>query len=273
MRIGYTTDMWAKTSNGRERGSRQAGSELGERRLKWLNLGCRVAFRRGTLLVVAALALLVAAVPARGVVINEVYSYGGIVQATYQHDYVELYNPRATSYVLTNHVLQHSQPIANWTWLSVPFPEGMTIEPNGYLVVRLATQGMTGTLMTDYDLQDSSIQMAAQAGRLRLISNPNVAADAAVDAPGVLDAMGYGSVTYYETAVAAFSGSSKLSMGRKPDGYDTNNNSTDFIKMPTTPGAANTPEPGSLVLVAAVLTGLSLRTRRAPVSSRRASCS
>lgn len=156
------------------------------------------------------------------VVINELKTGGS--SAT--DEFIELYNPNSCTITMSGWDLMYSSDSGSTPSSIASLTSAHTIKPNGYFI--LAGGGYAGTkdIALTSGLKDTGARIAI------------------VDASKkVLDSLGYGSLsggnTYVEGTAAAAPAVNK-SIGRKPDGKDTDNNSADFSVMTTlTPGAAN----------------------------------
>lgn len=157
------------------------------------------------------------------VVVNEIQSDG--VSGT--DEFVELYNPAACALSLNKYSLNYyssggtGAPGAYFVGAAAD-----TIPANGYFVIAgNAFAGASNGKLTG--------GLAAAAGRVGITDNSGK----------LLDSVAYGAQsgnnTYVEKSPAP-SPASKKSIGRKPNGTDSDDNSADFVALPSpTPGAAN----------------------------------
>jgi hypothetical protein len=152
--------------------------------------------------------------------INEV-STGSPASAS--DEYVELYNACATAVDVSGaRLLYRAAAGVNDVVLTTASP-GSIFPAGGFLV-------FGGTAFTGPSNGLLAGGIAAAGGGIAI-----------VDANGVkLDSVGYGTATniYVETT-AAVAPSSGNSIGRRPDGSDTDDNSVDFVDQPRSPGAPN----------------------------------
>jgi hypothetical protein len=194
------------------------------------------------------------------VVISEVYGGGGTAGATYQNDFVELYNKTAGSISLNGYSVQYNPATGGGTYSVLPLGN-VSIPAHGYLLVQLGGGSNGGPLPTP-DVT-GTIQMSATAGRVALVSTTTALVDGdPANATGVVDFLGYGSAaTTSEGSPAlgmgnlvslerkARSSSTSASMGAGGDdvdqgnGYDSNSNASDFLpRSPEPQNAASTAE-------------------------------
>lgn len=163
-------------------------------------------------------------------VVNEVKSDG----ASGSDEFVEFYNPGNCVLQLNGLKLNYSSSTGSTPTTLISFTTAHSIKANGFFVA--AGGAFTGTK----DVTWSSGGLAAGGGRVAIVD----AADK------VIDSVGYGSLTnstiYIEgpppakLTDAAPAPPTNKSVGRKPDGKDTNLNSADFVVTTSpTPGAAN----------------------------------
>lgn len=165
------------------------------------------------------------------IVINEILTDGGAINK----EFIELYNPNTCDVAIEGFKLRYKSASgmpAQGTLLHT-FAAATTIKAKGYYVVGTAQYG--GTKDVQFSATDNT-------GNGFLSNNGQVALFDATDVK--IDGIGYGTLTggdYTETK-AAVSATQTASIGRKPDGADTDDNSKDctFFSSPT-PGAKNGP--------------------------------
>ncbi len=156
------------------------------------------------------------------VVINEVQTAGG----TASDEFVELYNPAGCALPLNKYTLNYSSASNSPPSAMYVGKSGDSIPSHGYfLMVGSGYAGgaslpkITGGLAND--------------GRLAILDPSSK----------VIDSIGYGTLTGGNTYVeknAAPGPATNKSIGRKPDGHDTDSNATDFVVLASpSPGAAN----------------------------------
>ncbi|WP_338845142.1 ExeM/NucH family extracellular endonuclease [Massilia sp. W12] len=161
---------------------------------------------------------------ASDVVISQIYGGGGNTGATYKNDFIELFNRSASAVSLNGWSVQYASATGT-SWQVTTLPN-VTLQPGQYLLVQQAA-GAGGTQNLPTPDKVGSIAMSATSGKVVLanistaVSGPTAAA--------VMDLVGFGTATSFETAVAA-SPSSTQSIARANDGCnDSDNNGADFI--------------------------------------------
>jgi len=185
-------------------------------------------------------------------VISEVYGGGGNSGATYQSDFIELYNPTDTAVNVNGWTIQYASSSGSF---SVTGNTHTTLSgfvaPHGYYLVK-AADGTGGTVPLPAHDAPGGIAMAAGSGKVALVSNGQ--AISGKDDPDVVDFVGYGGANAYEGTGATPTTSAQQSAQRKSDatgyvagqgsGYDTDNNAADFfLGAPTPKNAASPAEP------------------------------
>ena len=151
------------------------------------------------------------------IVINELKVAG---TSNANDEMIELYNPSTCAVPIGNWTLKYSSGSGSAPSARHTFSSGDSVPSKGFLV--LTPGGST----------DLTPGMAADNGQVGLLD----------DTGKVIDAVAYGTVTsgMYREGTAASSPAAGGSIGRSPNGGDTNNNKTDFKAYGTpSPGIAN----------------------------------
>lgn len=176
------------------------------------------------------------------IIISEIYGGGGNSGATFNADFIELYNQGGTPVNLTGYTLYY-KPATGATF-SVANSVALTgtIPAMGYFLVQASTPGTNGAALPTPD-QSVNIGLAAPNGNV-LLTNPMFASTAPFACPapgavGVSDRVGYGTGDCPEVT-AAPAGSNSTSVSRATPPVDTNNNSVDFTAGTPTPQASGT---------------------------------
>jgi hypothetical protein len=193
-----------------------------------------------TLLALLAGALLLVA-PAHAaspdLVVAQIYTGGGNSGATYQNDYVELFNRGGSNVDLTGWTLQYaSAGSTSWstTALAGSIPAG------GHYLVQLASAGSVGSLLPTADATGTT-NLAASGGKVAIVHDTSALACGAsagsCSAVAALhDLVGYGSATDYEGSSPAPAPTAAEAAIRTGSGCtDTDSSGTDF--------ATGTPSP------------------------------
>ena len=179
------------------------------------------------------------AVPASSsLVISQVYGGGGNSGALYTNDFIELFNPTASTVSVTNWSVQYSSATGG-TWNVGVLTGTVTLQPGQYYLIREANgAGGSQSLPTPDNL--GSIPMAATAGKVALVSNSTALTCGSVchSDPSVVDYVGYGTTASdYEGTGPAPAPANPSSDIRAAGGCtDSNNNAGDFsVSNPPTP--------------------------------------
>ena len=188
------------------------------------------------------------------VVISEVYGGGGNSGASYDHDYIELFNPTDAAVSVAGMSVQYRSATGTTN------PSGVTaltgsIAPHGYYLVAEASGGANGALLPPANAT-GSFNMSATTGTV-FLANQTTALTAPPTGsltgnPAIVDLAGFGTSNTFETAVAP-APSATTSIARDAAGHDTDSNSADFVAAAGTPGAApggTTPPPPVTVPIA-----------------------
>jgi DNA/RNA endonuclease G (NUC1) len=161
------------------------------------------------------------------VTISQLCGGGGNSGATYNHDYVELYNPHSTPFDLTGWSVQYGSATGS-TWQVQPL--GGTIAPGEYYLVGLATNNSSvGTALPPANV-NGDINMSASTGKIALVNNFDaLTGPCPISAPGLVDFVGYGGANCSEGPTAPALNSSTADFRKNGGITDTDNNSADFI--------------------------------------------
>lgn len=199
--------------------------------------------RRGSVLTVLAALLAIVAAPltpaalahaAVGhLVISEVYG-GGNTGATYTHDYVELYNPTDATVPLAGTSIQYRS--ATNTGTGITMLSGSVAPHSSFLVQQAG--GAVGNALPSPDAT-GTLNFSASSGTVFLADGTSMVTltpGSSTTNAAVIDLVGYGSSSTFETA-AAPGLSNTTAAKRNPAGDDTDNNSADV--------AAGAPDPQS----------------------------
>ena len=196
------------------------------------------------------------AAAATHIVISEVYGGGGNSGASYTNDFIELYNPTSSSVSLSGWSVQYASSTGSFN--NITNLSG-SIGAHQYFLIKEASGGGGTVSLPAADIT-GSINLSASTGKVAL-AKVTSAVSGSTDA-NVIDFIGFGSANDYETSPAATL-SNTTSAERKDNnggttqgqgnGWDTNNNSSDFVVTssvnpqnslsPAEPSALSTPTP------------------------------
>ncbi len=175
--------------------------------------------------------------PPISVVINEIYGAGGNAGASFNADYIELYNNGTTAADLTGYSLQYAS--ATGTFSGVIVLPGVSIPAGGFFLVQTNTAGANGSPISPDFISPNAVELATSNGNVALVAGTTaIGACPAPGAANVIDRVGYGTGACSEVAPAP-APSTTTSVQRFPNGSDTNNNSVDFQATAGTPKTAN----------------------------------
>ena len=198
-------------------------------------------------------------------VISQFYGGGGNSGATFQNDYVEIFNPTASPVNISGWTLQYAAATSTSSPANIA-PLGGIVGPGQYYLVQLASGGVAGPPPLPYPPDATGgINMSATSGKIALVSNGNPLSGtcgSALADPDLVDYVGYGSANCSEGSQNAPTGSNTLALFRKNGGStDTNNNQNDFV---TGTPAPRQPQPVQEVGPAVVSTDPSTNSTIAP---------
>ncbi|HXG83008.1 MAG TPA: FG-GAP-like repeat-containing protein [Pyrinomonadaceae bacterium] len=188
---------------------------------------------------------------APGVVINEIYGGGGNSGATFNQDYVELYNNSSANVDISGYSLQYASATgATATSFAVCniSSTDTIIEPGTYFLIAIgpvsATVGVA--IPAANAVCPTSINLSGTAGKLALV-NSGAQLNAATCPPTgatIVDFVGYGATASCSETAPAPAPSSTTSIQRTPIGTDTNNNAANFtagVPSPTRAASGSAP--------------------------------
>ena len=190
---------------------------------------------------------------AASLVISQVYGGGNNSGASYQHDFIEIFNRGTTTvdFSLTNYSVQYASAGANFGSSKTDLTSG-TIAPGHYFLIQESGGTTNGAALPVPDAS-GTIAMGNTSGKVALVAG-TVFLPAAI-CPGddgtapfnpndatIADFIGYGSVSCYEGAGPAAAPGNATADFRKAGGcLDTNDNAADFLVA--TPNPRNTGSP------------------------------
>jgi DNA/RNA endonuclease G (NUC1)/fibronectin type 3 domain-containing protein len=164
-------------------------------------------------------------VPPNHLVISQLYGGGGNSGATYQNDFVEIYNPSSSPVSTTGWSIQYGAATGT-TWQVQPL--GGIIGPGEYYLVQLGTGGAIGSVNPQPNIF-GSINLSATAGKVAL-SNGGAPLGSCSDA-SIVDLVGFGSTSNcHEGSANAPAPSNTTADFRKNGGAtDSDQNGNDFF--------------------------------------------
>ncbi|HEY3961418.1 MAG TPA: lamin tail domain-containing protein [Gaiellaceae bacterium] len=178
-----------------------------------------------------------------GLVVSQVYAGGGNSGAAYANDFVELLNRSSSAVDLTGWTVQYASA-SSTSWQATTLSG--SVAAGHYFLVALGSSGSVGAALPAFDAMDTT-NMAVSGGKVAVVHDTDaLSCGAAVGSCSavstVVDLVGYGSATDYESA-AAPALSATLSATRAANGCtDTNANDADFSTAAPAPrNAVSTP--------------------------------
>jgi hypothetical protein len=184
-----------------------------------------------------------------GVVVSQIYGGGGNSGATFQNDFVELFNAGATAVDISGWTVQYATA-AGTSWQTTSLTG--TIPAAHHYLVQLASSAAVGAPLPTPDATGAS-NLAATGGKIALVrgSAPlacGATAGSCSPDPTVEDIVGYGSASDFEGTGSAPATSSTQAALRANEGCgDTGDNAADFT--------AATPDPRNAAATAHMCAG------------------
>jgi endonuclease G, mitochondrial len=183
------------------------------------------------------------------IVVSQLYGGGGNAGATYQRDYVELYNRGTSPADIGGWSLQYASATGSgWDFNKQPL--GGTIGPGEYYLIALASSGADGAPLPAANIT-GLINMSGTSGKIALVNSfDGLVGNCPTSDPHVMDLVGYGSADCREGPSTAPSPSTTTAIFRLGGGsIDTDRNGNDFVTgVPAPRRTAPIVELGPLVL-------------------------
>ena len=189
------------------------------------------------MLIVASLSPFASALQALSptIVISQIYGAGGNSGATYQNDFVELFNRGSTTVNVTGWTVQYA-PATSSSWVSTTLSG--SIAPGQYLLVKQGSGGTSGIALPTSDVT-GTINLSASAGKVALVNNRTTfTTTCPLTNTNVIDFVGYGSSAncFEGAAPAPVSSNNANSTQRLAYGCtETDSNTGDFSTGPVRP--------------------------------------
>lgn len=177
------------------------------------------------------------------VVISQVYGAGGNTGATYNRDFVELFNRGSTPVSLSGLTVQYASATGTGNFSVGATLPNVNLAPGQYHLVGMSS-GANGAALPTVDTSGTS-SMATAAGKVVLVNSTTALACNGGSTPCsgaqqalIVDLVGYGNANFFEGTAAAPTLSNVLSAMRAANGCtDSNQNGADFAAV--TPAARN----------------------------------
>lgn len=176
--------------------------------------------------------------PPAHLVISQIYGAGGNSGATFDHDYIEIFNPSAVSVNLNGWSVQYASATGtSWSRTTLP---SFTLQPGQYFLIQASSSGANGNPLPTPDVSTGTISMSATAGKVALVNSTTVLSGACPSDITIADLVGYGNSSNvpscFEGSLYAPAPSTTNADLRNHNGcQDTDNNSTDFAASAANP--------------------------------------
>jgi subtilisin-like proprotein convertase family protein len=224
----------------------------------------------------AALAAAAFAQPAQAQVMISQLNATGATQRSWAGptaEYVEIHNAGASSVDLTGWAIQTTNSATGTTWFVRPFPAGFTVQAGRYALMQFGTAGTPLNspnnpddvygFVPAADIFASANPILSSLGGKVALTTSQVAliGSCPLSDPSVVDFLGYGGANCSEGGVApSMSNFDGRSLYRGCTGsIDTNNNSTDFIAVLSSPrNLLSPPNLGAMTAVGAPAPGAAI---------------
>jgi DNA/RNA endonuclease G (NUC1) len=169
------------------------------------------------------------------ILISQVYGGGGNSGATYQNDFVELYNRSLSPVDTAGWSIQYTSEDGD-SWDFGTQPLGGTIGPGEYYLIALGSGGAVGSPLPAAQI-NGQINMSGTSGKVALVNSFDaLVGNCPLGDPSLMDFVGYGSPDCREGAAPAPAPSNTTSIFRQGGGsIDTNNNGSDFVTAAPNP--------------------------------------
>jgi hypothetical protein len=173
------------------------------------------------------------AASSQGLVISQVYGAGGNAGATYQADFVELFNQTTSPISLSGYSVQYASATGT-SWSKSDLPS-VTLQSGQYFLLQMSTAGANGIALPTPDATATpQIAMSATAGKVALVNSTTALSGTQCPPPfvaSIVDYVGYGSTAncFEGSGPTPNAASSAASLVRASNGCtDNNDNATDF---------------------------------------------
>ncbi len=169
------------------------------------------------------------------VVISQVYTAGGNSGATYNADYVELFNLSGAPVTMNGWALQYFSAAGTGSPVVSTLPASLTLQPGQRYLVQATPSTTSGTaLPSAADYTSANLAMGASAGRIYLTSaTAALSGTAGCPTANVVDFVGYGTTAICYEGSRAPAPSLAQPIARVNACVDTDNNGTDFALSAT----------------------------------------
>jgi uncharacterized protein (TIGR03437 family) len=179
------------------------------------------------------------------IVINQIYGGGNNSGATFQNDFVELFNRGVTAvdFAVTPYSLQYASASGSFSNANKLNLTSGTLAPGQYFLIRLAGGTTNGAALPPADVSTTTINLSASDGKVALIAGMELLGGSGCPLnPTVADFVGYGTANCSEGVAVAALNATKA--GRRVNRcVDSNMNATDFAVIANPPAPQNSTSP------------------------------
>jgi len=187
------------------------------------------------------------------IVISQVYGGGGNSGATYQNDYVELFNRGTVTVSIAGWSIQYTSATGTGTFGNATnqiTPLSGSMSPGQYLLVQEASNAAVGAALPPPDVTDSTpINMSGTGGKVALVNtttplgcNGSAASPCSAAALAtIVDLVGYDGANFFEGAPAPTLSNTTAAIRKNEGCTETDSNAADFEAL--TPSPRNTASP------------------------------
>ena len=183
------------------------------------------------------------------IVISQIYGGGGNAGASYENDFVELFNRGTSTVDIGGWSLQYASATGSG-WEFNRQPLGGTIAPGEYYLIALGSNGDEGASLPPANIS-GLINLSGTNGKIALVDSfAGLTGNCPTADPHVMDFVGYGTADCREGITTAPAPGTTTSILRLGGGStDTDRNGSDFVAGPAAPRrTAPIVELGPLVL-------------------------
>lgn len=174
------------------------------------------------------------------VVISQVYGGGGNSGATFNRDFVELFNRGTSSQDLNGYSIQYASATGT-SWTNITPIGNITINPGQYILIGGAS-GANGSPLPTVDVS-GAINLSGTAGKVALVNSITALLGSCPTGDNIIDFVGFGTTANcFEGSGPTPAPSNSTSASRLSAGcQDNNNNATDFTTGAVNPRNSSSP--------------------------------
>jgi hypothetical protein len=192
----------------------------------------------------ALAAVLATADAGANVVISQVYGGGNNAGATYQSDFIELFNNGTDPVPLNGWSVQYASSTGT-SWTNTTVLPNVSLQPGRYFLIQESGGTTNGAPLPTADVPGGGINLSGTNGKVALVNSTTILTGACPSDATVVDLVGYGSANCPATPAGVLSNSTAAI--RKTGGCtNTGNETNDFaVDTPTPRNTSSTANPCS----------------------------